>query len=211
MTKQRVLSLNTLRQKQFKTFAFDGQWLEWFGAIETNTKFLFYGPSGSGKSTFVLRLCDYLARFGKVGYNSWEEGISKTFQQRVIAQGVKHLDRIFLLDKFSVDEMLTDTFKRKRYRHIVIDSTNFMNLTKDQYQALVDKYPGKVFIFIAQVNGKGNVKGGTDLLHAVDVKVRCINGRAKIQSRFTTEKTIEIFNPAHSTHQGQTFTIDFQQ
>lgn len=199
MAKKRVMSLNTLKEKRFDVMRFEGQWLQWFGEPERNVKFLFYGPSGSGKSTFVLRLCDYLAQWGKVAYNSWEEGIAKTFQDRVESNQVQNLDKIFLLDSYTFEEMMNDSFKRRNYRTIVLDSTNFMGLTQAQYADLVAKYPSKIFVFISQVNGRGRVKGGTDILHGVDIKVRCDGGIAEIRSRFAPEKTVVIFEKKQPT------------
>ena len=57
----------------------------------------------------------------------------------------------------------------------------------------MEKYPTKSWIFISQMNGRGKIKGGTDTSHAVDIKIKCLNGMARVQSRFTEEKTIEIF------------------
>jgi predicted ATP-dependent serine protease len=191
--KQRVISLRTLREKQFKILAFDGQWKEWLGQPESNFKAVFWGKSGSGKSTLVLRLCDYLAKFGKVGYNSWEEGIAKTFQDRVESNKIQNLDKIFLLEKYSFEEMMSDDFKRKSYKVVVIDSSNYMNLTYEQFKQLINRYPSKIFIIISQMNGKGKIKGGTDILHAADIKVFCYEGTAKVESRFAEEKRITIF------------------
>ena len=41
-----------------------------------------WGKSGNGKTSFVLQLCKELTRYGKVAYDSLEEGSSLTMQKR---------------------------------------------------------------------------------------------------------------------------------
>ncbi|MGL5133266.1 MAG: AAA family ATPase [Planktothrix sp.] len=191
--KQRVISLRTLQEKTFKLLLFEGFWLECMGTPEANFSALFWGKSGSGKSTLMLRLCDYLAKWGKVCYNSWEEGIAKTFQDRVTQLNIQRLDKIFLLEKYRFEEMMSDDFKRKNYKVIVIDSVNYMSLTYEQYKALRDKYPHKILLFIQQMGNRGNPKGGTDIYHATDIKVTCMGGKAKFEGRYAPERTVQIF------------------
>ena len=192
--KQRVMSLKSLKEKEFKTLPFEGYWKDAIGCPENNFKALFWGAQKSGKSTLCLRLCDYLAGFGKVAYNSWEEGISQTFRDRVISNNVKNEDKIFLLEKYTFEEMMDEAFKRRYYKVLVIDSIQYMGMTYDQYKRLVDKYPSKIFLFISQANGRGKIKGGTDVSHAVDVMFHCIHGNDRVESRFAEEKTIKIFD-----------------
>ena len=63
-----------------ETFKFGGEWAEAFGEPERNGVWFIWGRSGSGKTTFVLQLCKELARFGRVAYDSLEEGTSLTMK-----------------------------------------------------------------------------------------------------------------------------------
>lgn len=189
-----IINVKTLREKQFRSLAFEGDWLELFGEPECNFKLLCYGKEKSGKSTMILRFADYLAKnFGKVFYNSHEEGHSKTFQDRVISNNID-APKLFVGHKVGFSEMMDDSFKRRYYKSIIIDSLQYMNLTYSQYKHLTAKYKNKSFIFVSQINGRGKIKGGTDIAHAVDIKMFTFDGKARIQSRFTSEKVVSIFD-----------------
>lgn len=189
----KIINAKVLKEKQFDSLEFDGLWLQLFGCPEKNFRMLCFGKEKSGKSTLVLRFADYLAaNFGKVFYNSHEEGFSKTFQDRIISNNISS-EKLFIGHKISYEEMMDDSFKRRYYKFIVIDSLQYMNLTYAQYKSLIERYNRKSFIFISQINGRGKIKGGTDISHAVDIKVFCSDGNAKVQSRFAEENIVEIF------------------
>lgn len=173
---------------------FEGEWQNMFGNPEHNFRMMFWGPQKSGKSTLCLKFCDYLSKFGKVAYNSWEEGISETFKRRAIENNITS-QKLFLLHKCSFEEIMDDSFKRKHYKTLVIDSVQYMRFTYEQYKQLIDKYPSKIILVINQANGKGGIKGGTDISHAVDATVYCSKGYAHIESRFTSKKTVQIYTP----------------
>lgn len=190
----KIISANKLKEKKFVTLDFTEIWLDLFGLPERNFKLLITGEAKSGKSTLMLRFADYLAtNFGKVMYNSHEEGHSKTFQDRLKSNNISS-DRLFIGHKITFEQMMDESFKRKYYHTIFIDSLQYMSLTYSQYKQLTAKYKNKSFCFISQVNGRGKAKGGTDLLHAVDIKIHTKKGYARVQSRFTEEKTVNIFD-----------------
>lgn len=197
----KVMSVATLREKKFYTLGFQGEWLENFGDPERNFRAIFYGPSGSGKSTFTLKFAEYLGNnHGKVLYNSFEEGYSKTLQDRIIKTGVSS-PRLFFADRMQFAEMC-DKMKKGRYQFGIIDSLQYMNFTYAQYKRFVDLFPTKSLIVISQVNGRGTIKGGTDIQHAVDIKVNIIGGKANIQSRFATQqRSIRLFQPEQKAQQ----------
>lgn len=203
----KIISLKNLKEKHFHCLEFQGLWLELIGKPERNFKVLTYGVEKSGKSTLMIRFADYLATdFGKVFYNSHEEGFSKTLQDRLNSNNIT-ASNLFFGHKVSFEEMMDDSFKRKYFKTIFIDSLQYMNMTYTQYKQLTDKYKNKSFVFISQINGRGKIKGGTDISHAVDVKIFTKDGYAKVQSRFAEEKTVQIFEKKKKTgHQLPIFT-----
>ena len=52
-----------------------------------------WGSSGNGKTSFVMQLCKQLTRFGRVAYNSLEEGDDVTMQNALIRFGMKSVGR----------------------------------------------------------------------------------------------------------------------
>ena len=191
---KKAISVKTLREKKFHLLDFDGEWKEKMGDPEQGFRAMFYGPSGSGKTTEVLRFADYLAQhFGKVMYNSWEEGISKSIQDTVISQNLQ-ADGLFFFDGLSYEEMC-EKAKRGRYRFVIIDSIQYMGFTYSQYQEFNRRFKAKGLILISQVNGKGKARGGEQILHAVDMKVGIDAGKANYRSRYRKggHYTVDLF------------------
>lgn len=192
----RVINIKTLREKQFHTLDIDGYYLNLFGKPERNFKALFYGPSGSGKSTFALKFVDYLSTHlnAKVLYNSHEEGYSETLRLRVLENDIS-ARKLFFADRMNFSDMC-EKAKRGHYRFVVIDSIQYMRLTYKDYQAFEKRFPRKALILISQAKNNGGIKGTTDILHAVDIKVRIHKGNAEVVSRFAPEpKTVRLFTP----------------
>ena len=68
---------------KFDTLPFEGEWYDAFGTPESRGVWIVWGKSGSGKTSFVMKLCKELCKYGRVVYNSLEEGISLTMQNTV--------------------------------------------------------------------------------------------------------------------------------
>ena len=81
----RAYSSANIRSARFKTVDFDGAWLASIGMPVLRGTWLIYGGSGSGKTSFCLQLAKYLSQFGRVLYNSLEQGLSPTMQAAWIA------------------------------------------------------------------------------------------------------------------------------
>jgi len=138
-----------------KVMGFTGQWLDSFGTPELGGCWLIWGNPGNGKTRFTLQLCKYLTNFGRVAYNSLEEGLSLSFQNAIKATGMQSVERRFvLLDKEPVDELLLRLRAQKSPDVVVVDSVQYSGLNKDTAKALVDEFPRKLFIFISHADGK---------------------------------------------------------
>ena len=77
---QRALSVNDVYALEKPTYCLSGKWHEAFGEIDRTGVWFIWGKSGSGKTTFVLELCKELAKYGRVAYDSLEEGDSLTMK-----------------------------------------------------------------------------------------------------------------------------------
>lgn len=184
----RVISIKQIKEKNFHTLTLEEPWASKFGNPERSFKMMIYGPSGSGKSTMTMKLWDYLAHnFGKVLYNSWEEGIAQTLKDRIISTGVSSPNLMFA-DRMSFGEMI-EKLKKGRYHFAVIDSVNYMKFSYSDYKEYEKQVPSKGLILINQVNGQGKIKGGTDILHATDIKINVVKGLAMIESRYAASNT----------------------
>ena len=68
-----------LLSMKFDTLPFEGEWYDAFGTPESRGVWIVWGKSGSGKTSFVMKLCKELCKYGRVVYNSLEEGIGRKF------------------------------------------------------------------------------------------------------------------------------------
>lgn len=69
-----------LLSMKFETLAFEGTWYDAFGTPERRGVWMVWGNTGNGKTSFVMQLCKELCRFGRVAYDSLEEGACLTMQ-----------------------------------------------------------------------------------------------------------------------------------
>jgi hypothetical protein len=144
-----------------KVLPFTGAWFDSFGTPELSGCWLVWGNSGNGKTRFTLQLCKYLSQFGRVAYNSLEEGLSLSFQNAIKAVGMQDAARRFvMLDKEPIDELRARLGGQKSPDVVVIDSVQYSGLDKTSAKTLVDAFPRKLFIFVSHAEGK-NPSGRT--------------------------------------------------
>lgn len=101
-------------QARFELADFDGDYLASFGRPELRGAWLIYGGSGCGKTTFVMQVSKYLTRFGRVAYDSTEQGLSASLQTAWKRVGMEEVgSRIILLEKESLKELTVRLKKNK--------------------------------------------------------------------------------------------------
>ena len=185
----RAYSNANVRSKRFKVAAFDGAWRDSIGMPVLSGAWLIYGGSGSGKTSFCLKLAKYLSQFGRVLYNSLEQGLSPTMQAAWIAVGMEEAGRrIKLLDREGYDELFKRLDKRQSPEIVIIDSINYWKgLRLSEYHRLVNTYGKKLFIIVAHEKG-GEPKGALaqSIRYDADVKIRVEGYRAMVTSRYAT-------------------------
>lgn len=134
---------------------FTGKWVASFGSPEVKGSWLIWGNSGNGKTRFTLQLCKYLCQFGRVAYNSLEEGLSKSMRNAIIQVGMKEVARRFLLlDMESKNDLEKRLEQRKSPDIVVIDSLQYFRMTMTDYERFKKKFPNKLLIFISHAKGK---------------------------------------------------------
>ena len=151
---RRALSVSDMLSLKRKTYAFEGAWAEAFGQPEQNGVWFVWGGSGNGKTSFVLQLCKELSRFGRVAYDSLEEGASLTMQNVFVKMGMQDVARRFvLLDREDMELLDARLGKRKSPDIVVIDSFQYTGMTFRDYQAFKERHADKLLIFISQADG----------------------------------------------------------
>ena len=170
---KRALSVADVLRYKPRVLPFDGAWLESFGTPELSGCWIIWGSSGSGKTRFTLQLCKYLAHFGKVVYNTLEEGLSYSFQKAVLATGMNGIRGFAVYNKMDIRQMIEQLKMKRSADVVVIDSVQYSGLDKESAKALIDAFPRKLFIFISHADGI-HPQGRTAMaikFHA-DVKLR---------------------------------------
>jgi len=155
MRNKRAISVTDILKYKPKVMGFEGRWLDSFGTPEMSGCWLIWGNSGNGKTRFALQLCKYLTQFGRVAYNSVEEGLS--FSMKIAIQDVGMADvarRFILLDKEPVEGMIQRLDRRKSPDIVVMDSLQYSGLNKDTAKELTTRFRDKLFIFISHAEGQ---------------------------------------------------------
>lgn len=160
MTKKITFSRNAKGVKEmlsmkFDSFDFDGAWFDAFGKPEKKGVWFIWGNSANGKSTFAMQLCKYLCRFGKVAYDSMEEGACLNMQQVMIREGMIEVNKKFLLiDNENMEQLNIRLHRQKAPDIIVIDSFQYTHMSYKQFTEFKEANRNKLIIFISHANGK---------------------------------------------------------
>lgn len=185
----RAYSNRSVLAKRFKVADFEGAWLDSIGRPELRGVWHVYGDSGHGKTTFCLQLAKYLAGFGRVLYNSLEQGLSRSMQRAWQDAGMAEAgSRVRLLDRMPMAELIELLCKRQSPEIVIIDSSHYwrrLRMTDVDY--LRAKFRKKLFIFIShKERGSNEPKGqvAKDIKFDADVKVFVEGFRAMITSRY---------------------------
>lgn len=150
---KKALSMVDLMRKNREVYAFEGALQEAFGQPEQNGIWFIWGRSGNGKTSFVLQLCKELTRYGKVAYDSLEEGDSLTMQNALMRVGMGDVGRRFILLNESLKELDTRLKRRRSPDIVVVDSFQYAHIDLKQYEEFIDQHKNKLIIFVSQADG----------------------------------------------------------
>lgn len=143
-----------LLSMKFDTLPFEGEWYDAFGTPESRGVWIVWGKSGSGKTSFVMKLCKELCKYGRVVYDSLEEGISLTMQNTVRRSNMLEANRRFLLVCESMDELSLRLKRQKSPDFVVIDSFQYTQMTYAQYIRFKERHKNKLLIFVSHASGQ---------------------------------------------------------
>jgi len=151
----RAVSVSELMKTNHRAIEFKGQWKNSIGRPEKTGSWIIWGNSGNGKTRFALQLAKYLCNFGRVAYNSLEEGASLSMKKAFIETGMEAVKtKIILLDKEPIPELIARLEKKKSPDFIFLDSAQYSGMNYKQYQLLIERFRNKLFILISHADGK---------------------------------------------------------
>jgi archaellum biogenesis ATPase FlaH len=201
MASREIFNVRTIRERKYHTLGMGDYYTSLFGEPEAKFIAMCYGPSGSGKSVFTLQLANYMAEnIGKVLYNSHEERVNQTIQQRIQEYGITS-GKLFFGNALSFEKMM-DKIRRNHYRVAVIDSVQYMDFTYDQLRELRAAFAKRHLsvIMVSFGSSESNPDRAKDLLHASDIKLFFKAGSVKAVSRYTGKViSRQLFRPLRDT------------
>lgn len=154
MTTKRAYSVRNVMDAKFRTLPFDGEWLSAVGEPELTGSWMIYGAPKNGKTTFAMMLAKYLTRFGRVAYDSVEEGLSQTVKMAMERVGMDEVGRrLILLDKEDTAELADRLSRRKSPDIVIIDSVQFLGLRFAEYKRMKQQFPTKLFVYVSHIDG----------------------------------------------------------
>lgn len=182
----RAVSVDEIYKKKFIEMPFDGVWQDFIGVPERSGVWFVWGNSGNGKTSFMLQLGKYLTTFGRVAYNTLEEGARKSMQMAIKRANMLEVSRRFIiLNREPINELKERLRKRKSPDIIIIDSYQYTGLTKREYIELKEEFSNKLFIFVSHADGKQpEGRGAKFVRYDADVKIRIEGYKAFPVSRY---------------------------
>ena len=169
---KRAYNVKDLLNKKFDVMSFTGDWQNALGNPCKQFSMMIKGASGQGKTEFATQLSKYLTNFGKVAYNSLEQGFSHTLQMAMERNQMETVsDRFLILDREDLQSLTKRLRKQRSPDFVIIDSIQYLRATKDEYFDFKNEfYPKKGIIYISHQDGR-DVKGALakDVWYDVDI------------------------------------------
>lgn len=179
-------SVREIQNMRFDQFPFEGDWLKAFSRPERRGVWLVWGNSGNGKTSFVMQLCKYLCQFGRVAYNSLEEGASLTMKQTLDRFNMMEVNRRFLLlNAESMEDLNIRLHRQKSPDIVVIDSFQYTMMNFKQYKEFREANKKKLLIFISHADGKlPSGRSARSVMFNADLKIYVEGYRAFSKGRY---------------------------
>lgn len=164
---KKAVSIDELLKKKFIEIPLTGRFRDLLGRPEASGTWFIKGQSGHGKTTFMLQLITELTKFGKIIYNSLEEGARLSMQEAFKEQNLTKAQRnkIKLLHRESMDDMRERLQRSRGIRFVVIDSIQYTFMSLKEYKEMQAENPNIVFIINSHVKGKYAIGS---LAHAIE-------------------------------------------
>ncbi|KAA6339746.1 hypothetical protein EZS27_012344 [termite gut metagenome] len=202
----RVKSVGQLLNMREEVLELSERFRDAFGRPEAFGVWFVWGESGSGKTSFILQLCKELSQYGKIIYDSFEEGFGLSLRNRIKQLGVKEVSKRFMvLDKEPISRVSELLSKRKSAHIAVVDSFQYAQLTYKQYLAFKELHPKKLIIFIAPSEGKNPAgMAAKKVRYDASLKIYVEKFRAFSKGRFIGEKGYyDIWQEEAQKHWGE--------
>lgn len=137
----------------------------------------------------MLMLCKYLSKFGRVAYDSLEQGLSLSLQKAWERVGMAEAgSNIILLNKEELPELRERLSKRKSPEIVVIDSVQYLEgFNVRALKKLKNDYPDKLFVFISHADKAGKDPDGNmakKIRYDAEIKIKVEGFKAFVTTRY---------------------------
>lgn len=185
---KRAVSVDELQRKKFKVIPLEGKFRDLIGTPERSGSWFVFGKTANGKTTFNMQLAKHLTQFGKVEYNTLEEGARMSMQEAIIENRMDECRKgsFKILNKLSIDELKERLRRPRSAKMIIIDSVQYTFISKRGYKALQREFPDVLFIWVS--HARGNQPLGTvaeAIWYDADVKIHVLGFKAFSKSRMS--------------------------
>lgn len=187
----KAISVDHLTRIKFVIIRFIGRFKASFGNPQLGGVWLIWGNSSNGKTSLAMQIAKEIAtNFAKVAYNSYEEGISMSFQNTIIRNRMSDCGKQFIILAGEELETLIERLrKRNAPRVVIIDSVQHLQLKKTEYRSLKEEFPQVLFIFISHAKGKQPKGEVADFIkYDADLKIWVEGYRAFVSGRLNNDE-----------------------
>lgn len=184
----KALSVMQVLNKNTRKVEFTGDFYKLIGHPALYGSWIIWGQSGNGKTHFLLQLLKYLSSFGRVAFDSLEEGAGASIQRAFEIEDMQDVNgKMILLDNEPIPDLIERLRKHKSPRIIAIDSWQYAQMTYKMYTSLLNQFPCKLFIFTSHADGKlPSGRTANSIRYNSPVKIRVEGYKAFAQSRYNT-------------------------
>lgn len=202
--KNKAMSIHAVLAYKPVLMPFDGEFEAFVGQPERKGTWIIWGNSGNGKTRFALQLAKYLTRFGRVAYNSLEEGLSLSMRKAIAELGLRECNgKLLIIDKEDINELAERLRKPKSPDIVIIDSLQYTGLDYRGYKSLKNEFYRKLFIFVSHADGKDpSGRTAKSIRFDANVKIYVEGFRAFAVSRYGGGKPYTIWDIGANNYYG---------
>lgn len=203
----RAYSVADILSKKYKLLEFEGEWRDAFGTPEAVGTWLVWGGTSNGKTSFTMQLCKELAKFGRVIYDSLEQGASKTLADELKRQNMRDVSKRLIIVQEPLEMLSQRLLKPKSPAFVVVDSIQYCHLSYKGYQQLKELHRDKLIIFISHAKGKEPMgTAAQKVVYDVDQKIYIEGFKAFSLGRNNAGGQFTIWHEGALKHWGTTET-----
>lgn len=148
----KALSPSDILKMNISSLSLSEEWSRVFGEPSRTGVWAIWGDTGSGKTSFCLELAKELSKYGKVAFNSLEQGVSLTMQNAIRRH---QMDRIptgrFQLISEDMETLSARLSRKHSSDFVIIDSVQYTGFKIKDFREFKRRHQNKLLIFVSQM------------------------------------------------------------